>query len=286
MSRALGDRVVGQARLGGGIDADTHAIALESGTTVVLRQPLNTAWDELDRHARVLETVVAHDVPAPRLLAVDATGGDAGRPSLLMSLLPGTARLPEVADDDYLRSLAQMAAALHSVTGPGLEWMGDRVDRVRTLVSEPPPRELDEPAMRAWEALGADPEALGESTGCLTHVDFWSGNTLRERTTVTGVIDWSNAATGRPEVDVAECAFDLSVSRGLAVGRRFIALYGELTESALESVEAWLAVCVVRSTDLAEWLPGWAGLGLDVASELAFQRRERVLEAALEGLRG
>lgn len=273
-------------RLGGGIDADTHAVTLASGETVVLRQPLNTEWDELDRHARVLDTVVAHGVPAPRVLAVDATGESAGRPSLVMSRLAGTATLPEIANDDYLRSLAQMAATLHAVTGPTLTWMGDRVARVRTLVAEAPTRELDRPALVAWEALGGRPDALGESEHCLTHVDFWSGNTLRDDSRVVGVIDWSNAATGRPEVDVAECAFDLSVSRGLDVGRRFIALYRELSGKPLEAIDGWLAVCVVRSTDLDQWVPGWAGLGLEVAPELAFARREAVLEAALEALRG
>jgi len=129
-------------------------------------------------------------------------------------------------------------------------------------------------------------EALGESARCLTHVDYWSGNTLRDGSRVTGVIDWSSAATGRPEVDVAECAFDLTVSRGAEVGARFIRLYKAVTGEPLESLDAWLAVCVVRSTDLDQWLPGWSGLGLEVEAEAAFSRRDQVLRAVLSALRG
>lgn len=284
--RALGTRVVAHARLGGGIDADTYSLTLGSGETVVLRQPQDSDWDDLDRHARVLEAVTAAGVPAPRLLAVDGRGEAAGRPSLVMSMLSGTAALPPTADDRWLRSLAEAAAALHDVSGPGLAWLGDRVERMRTLVAADPPREVDGPAGAAWDALAADPTVLGESVACLVHVDFWSGNTLRDGSQVTGVIDWSQAALGRPEVDVAECAFDLTVSRGPEVGARFIQLYRAVTGRPLEAIDAWMAVSVVRSTDLDQWLPGWSDLGLKVEAELAFSRRERVLSAAMAALRG
>jgi aminoglycoside phosphotransferase (APT) family kinase protein len=255
---------------------------------VVLRQPRTPEWDDLDHHAAVLAAVHSAGVLAPRPLAVDATGEAAGRPSLVMERMPGEANLPAVASDTWLRSLAGGAADIHRTSVAGLDWLPDRVARVQTALGQPIPDEFTVEADRElWSHLAALPQERyrGAADG-LVHMDFWSGNTLRDGDVVVGVVDWAQACRGPAEVDVAECALDLWLSRGQEVAARFIDTCRDTSGCGLEALDTWLAVSLLRSYDYERWLPGWLDLGLDVTLEQVRERRESVRTAVEAGFRG
>jgi Ser/Thr protein kinase RdoA (MazF antagonist) len=66
-----------------------------------------------------LTVAEAHQLAAPRLLAVDLDGNTAGRPALLMTALAGSSTIPAVASVARLQALGAAAATLHRVaTGP------------------------------------------------------------------------------------------------------------------------------------------------------------------------
>jgi aminoglycoside phosphotransferase (APT) family kinase protein len=95
-------------------DGDSYSLVLRSFVKPFF---VKHAPGLLTREADVLRLLAGTDVPAARLVAVDATAEHCDRPSLLMSLLPG--RL--VVDDDAAgvarRSelLAGQLAAVHAV---------------------------------------------------------------------------------------------------------------------------------------------------------------------------
>jgi hypothetical protein len=89
-------------------------------TQAVLRlgDPDHPEW--LATEAAALALANDHNLAAPRLLGVDLVG-PAGMLAVLMTVLPGTSRIPAVASTERLRALGAAAAAMHAVPlAPGL----------------------------------------------------------------------------------------------------------------------------------------------------------------------
>jgi hypothetical protein len=95
---ALGSnaQVLAASRLIGGLTADMDRLTIAAGRSrfdVVLRRWSDSKWANwatglLDRETAGLTALAGHDLPVPRLLAVDRTGEQAGVPCLLMTALP------------------------------------------------------------------------------------------------------------------------------------------------------------------------------------------------------
>jgi aminoglycoside phosphotransferase (APT) family kinase protein len=156
----------------------------------------------LATEAAALGFAEAHQLAAPRLLAVDLDGTTAGRPALLMTVLAGTSTIPAVASVARLRALGAAAATLHRVT------TGPRPDlplRTRPLA------DVDFAAMR--RATGSSPllEAAADRVNqvpmrqtepVLVHDDLWQGNTLWSGERCVGMVDWDAAGVDHPGIDL------------------------------------------------------------------------------------
>jgi aminoglycoside phosphotransferase (APT) family kinase protein len=89
----------------------------------VLRVGDTSSRQLLATEAAALRFAEAHQLAAPRPLAVDLDGAAAGVPVLLMTVLAGSSTIPAVASTARLRALGAAAAALHAVVTsprPGL----------------------------------------------------------------------------------------------------------------------------------------------------------------------
>ena len=87
-------------------DADgTDEVVLKTGdvTTDLDRRQLITT-------VAALELAADHALPAPRLIAADLDGSAAGTMAVLMTVLPGSSRIPRVASAARLRALGGAAA--------------------------------------------------------------------------------------------------------------------------------------------------------------------------------
>ncbi len=85
------------------------------------------------REARALRLVAGLEVPTPRLLALDATGAQAGVPAVLMSRLPGRVDWWPRDLDGWLGRLAGLLPPIHAACDfhPGnVLWRGGRVTGV------------------------------------------------------------------------------------------------------------------------------------------------------------
>jgi hypothetical protein len=97
----------------------------------VLRVGDASGRQRLATEAAALLFAEGHRLPAPRLLAADPDGDAAGRPALLMTLLPGTSTIPRTASVARLRAAGAAAARIHAVPAAPRPDLPSRVRRPR-----------------------------------------------------------------------------------------------------------------------------------------------------------
>ncbi|MFE2934498.1 alpha/beta fold hydrolase [Streptomyces sp. NPDC059278] len=218
-----GRSVAGSRLLVGGWSSQMRRLTLDDGTDLVQRTFVKPFFRHhgpglLNRKASVLALLAGQDsIPAPGLVAVDATAEHCDHPTLLMSALPGRVR---VDGDDLDRRLDLLAAQLVRVHGvvpaerprPYQAWTSP--ERVRT-----PDGPLWE---RAVDVIRRDPPP---HEGRFLHRDFHPGNVLFAGTgpelRITGVVDWVETSWGPADLDVAHCSTALALLHGPAYGLDF-----------------------------------------------------------------
>jgi len=177
----------------------------------------------------------------------------------------------------WLRQMAQMLARIHAlgIEGKPFESWLDR----RQL--SPPP---DASRADVWrEAIALVAGERAPTRTCFLHHDYQHFNMLWSRERLTGVVDWIEACTGPPEVDVGHCRLNLTVLFSAGVADRFRAIYE--AESG-HTVDAWWDVHALLS-----YGPSWKQflpIQIDGRAPLDVEgmtgRMEEVLERALRRL--
>jgi aminoglycoside phosphotransferase (APT) family kinase protein len=256
---------------------------------------------DLDRRQLIttvaaLELAADHALPAPRLIAADLDGSAAGTAAILMTVLPGSSKIPRVASAGRLRALGAAAGALASVAlapRPGLEL------RTRSLY------DMDFAAWRrsagtsqllarAEERIASLPVPDGELV--FVHGDLWQGNTVWIGDSCSGMIDWDAAGAGSPGIDLGTLRSDVALffgssplaSTGLPAADEVLAGWQQAAGRPAEHVAYWdaaAALCTVG--DMSYCLPGdmlgEAGRP-DLNAALLTARRDAFLAAALDEL--
>jgi aminoglycoside phosphotransferase (APT) family kinase protein len=199
-----GARVVGWKRLTGGLTSIVHRLTVERNgrrEEYVLRWWVpDSEWEHWIARAVALETAVlttleGSDIPAPRVIGSTTDAALAG-PAVLMTRLPGKVHLMPRDRERWLRQMAQMLARIHALALDGKpfeSWLD------RSQLSPPP----DASRADVWrEAIALVAEARAPTRTCFLHRDYQHFNMLWSRERLTGVVDWSEACIGPPEVDV------------------------------------------------------------------------------------
>jgi aminoglycoside phosphotransferase (APT) family kinase protein len=261
-------------------------LRIDRGGTVleaVLRVGDTHSRQLLATEAAALTFAEAHQLAAPRLLAVDLDGAAAGRPALLMTVLAGTSTIPAVASVTRLQALGAAAATLHRVaTGPG----PDLPLRTRPLA------DVDFAAMR--RATGSSPllEAAAEHLNqlpmpqagtVLVHGDLWQGNTLWTGDRCVGILDWDAAGVGHPGIDLGTLRLDAAVVFGLPAAAEVLEGWQQATGQTADAMAYWdLVAALTTPTDMATWLPVVHDHGrVDLDAATLNRRRDAFLHAAL-----
>jgi aminoglycoside phosphotransferase (APT) family kinase protein len=261
-------------------------LRIDRGGTVleaVLRVGDSHSRQLLATEAAALGFAEAHQLAAPRLLAVDLDGATAGRPALLMTALAGTSTIPAVATVTRLRALGATAATLHTMaTGPG----PDLPLRIRPLA------DVDFAAMR--QATGSSPllEAAAErvdqlpmpqAATVLIHGDLWQGNTLWSGERCVGMVDWDAAGVGHPGIDLGTLRLDAAILFGLPAAAEVLEGWQQATGQAADTMAYWdLVAALTTPTDMATWLPVAHDHGrIDLDATTLNSRRDAFLHSAL-----
>ncbi|MEU9461686.1 alpha/beta fold hydrolase [Streptomyces sp. NPDC048312] len=282
-----GRSVADSRLLAGGWSSQMRRLTLDDGTDLVQRTFVKPFFRHhgsglLNREASVLALLAEQDsVPAPGLVAVDATAEHCDHPTLLMSALPGRVR---VDGDDLDRRLDLLAAQLVRVHGVV------PAERPRTYQAWTSPERVRTPDGPLWEravdVIRRDPPPY---EGRFLHRDFHPGNVLFAGTgpelRITGVVDWVETSWGPADLDVAHCSTALALLHGPAYGLDFRDRYeargGHGLATGPDHLYWRLLDALHYCPDAAKLAGPWRELGRDdLTPELLGER----LEAYVAGL--
>ena len=167
-------------------------------------------------------------VPTPLLLALDASGSQAGVPALVMSRLAGRVDWWPEKVDPWVGKLAELLTVIHGTLLPPTNNSSADSGPMPTFSPygqssyEPPPWAR---WPRTWErAFEIFHMPAPEGERVFIQRDFHPGNVLWRRGSVSGVVDWQAACVGPPAVDMGHCRTNL-FRFGLDVAGRFTTLW-------------------------------------------------------------
>ena len=216
-----GSRVDESAEFGHGTSSEVTALDVVDRDgerqALVLRRFVDDGWlarepDLAVREAAVLEALAASPVPAPALVALDATGADAGVPTVLTRRLPGTVVTTPPDLGRWLHGLVDLLATIHATPIPaGLRPYRPWYATTRAL--EPPAWSHDGPAWAAAISRARAPAPVG--TSVFLHRDFNPTNVLWVHDRVSGVVDWVEASAGPAGADLGHCRCNLAMELSL-----------------------------------------------------------------------
>ncbi|MDV7216312.1 alpha/beta fold hydrolase [Streptomyces prunicolor] len=289
VAKQLGDglAVADMRPLYGGWSSQMRRLSLDDGTDLVQRTFVKPFFRHhgpglLAREASVLALLAGQEgVPAPELVAVDATAEHCDHPTLLMSALPGRVRVDAADLDRRLDLLAAQLVRVHGVVPderPRTYQAWTSAERVRT-----PDGALWE---RAVDVIRRDPPPY---EGRFLHRDFHPGNVLftgaGPELRITGVVDWVETSWGPADLDVAHCSTALALLHGPEHGLHFRERYeahggGQLADDP-DHLYWRLLDALHYCPDAAKLAGPWRDLGRDdLTSEVLAER----LEAYVDGL--
>jgi aminoglycoside phosphotransferase (APT) family kinase protein len=180
------------------------------------------------------------------------------RPTLVMEWLSGSPCYNSGPIPDFGEQYAAALAALHQRTDllGQLSWLkpyqADLPPAPNSNQELPMQLEAHQTLARVWPITNRNPT-------CLLHGDFWPGNLLWHDGQLQAIVDWEDAATGDPLIDLAISRFDLYWIDSPASMERFTDHYLKLNPIDTRHLAAWDLFAALRIARMAvEDLDGWA----------------------------
>lgn len=220
-----GSPVHAAAVLDGATTVTVHRIDLDDGRRLVAKRfdrPdfLDERPDRALHEAAVLDMLDAGPVPAPRLVAVDGDGSQAGAPTVLMSFVPGTTTLP----DGWVGAMAANLADIHGLDPAPIAWGYQRYNGGEELL------------VPAWasdgglwlEAFTIAGEEPPQAAARFIHRDYHGGNLLWHDGDLAAVLDWLSGCVGPAAADLAHLRVNLALDHDMEAADALLASYTEL----------------------------------------------------------
>jgi len=225
-----GARVVAVRKLTGGLTSRVHELTVDQNgrrSRYVLR-----SWAADHEHkdwilrsiaaeGAVLAALERTDVPAPRLIG-STTEAAASGPALLMTRVPGRVLLMPRDRENWLRQMARLLARIHAVDATAAA--GATFESWLEPDKLTPPADGSRPDIwrSAFALMREDRKPMHR---CFIHRDYQHFNLLWSRERLTGVVDWSGACLGPPDIDVGHCRLNLTLLFSAQIADRFRELY-------------------------------------------------------------
>lgn len=216
-------------------------------------------------------------LPVPRLVGADAHGARTDVPAVLMTRLPGRGVLAPRDLDGFLDRLVEILHAVHEVDVPPGTLNYFRPWGLDTVTA--PPSWSRRPDV--WErAIEIAHRPVPAHERVLVHRDFWPGNVLWRRGTITGVVDWTHACRGPAAADVAHCRGNLALLFGLDVADDFARRYGNAEDLAWHDIADTVSMGD-EGVPSAAWR--WHDAGrTDITPDRIVAVRDAILAEAIE----
>jgi len=263
-----------------GITSDLRLIEVDDRLLVLRRYETHEVLDLIPRlveyEARALTAarrVLRELVPEP--IAFDVTGVRAGRPSLLMTFLPGAPVIHGLAPAQLALPLAQLhGSPLQGDLPRYHHWFDAERVVVPTWTTRPD----------AWSKLvdvvrGREPDA----PHVFLHRDFHPGNLLWHQGELTGIVDWAFSCHGPRGVDVAHTRGNLALVDGVIAADRFLGAYRDLVPT-YEHHPWWDIADLLSGGDQFFGVMAFNAFGADLDVDLLASRADDWAEALADAV--
>ncbi len=243
------------------------------------RQAVLRDQGPFDTEIAALTVAAAHGVSAPRLLA---TAED----NILISVVPGSSKIPTKMEPDRLRAIGAAAAVIHAVELAPTKDLPPRHRPIELVdFDDWRARRTASPLLlAAMEAMGSRAEPPHPTV--LVHGDLWQGNTMWLDGELTAIIDWDCAGVGHPGVDLGSLRGDVALFHGPEYADLILEGWQEQAGREAPDVAYWDVVASLSTPpDVGEWLPNAVDQGRpDLDGPTLNARRDEFLKAALSRL--
>ena len=229
----------------------------------------------LSREFRLLKALGEAGLAVPVVRGLDVSGRILVEPYLVLEYVEGEPLFAPADLDGFLGHLAGQLAAIQviDVGALGLDFLPGQADECIELGRARPAGvkyALDDGCIRP--ALGAHGRPLARNPAGLLHGDYWPGNVLWREGRPAAVIDWEDAMTGDPLLDLAITRLDVGWIFGLEAMETFTRTYRSLVAIDCGDLAYWdlcAALRLVRlvGDDLAGWVGYFEGFGRGDISE-------------------
>ena len=186
----------------------------------------------------MLELLHRSSVPAPVVIATDPTGVCCDVPAMLLTRLAGNPPGPgDRSGDAFCRELAETLVEIHDLDPPAvarLEPYHLYYDRAHAT---PSPWMPDTSVWRQAALAVRRPPPPGASR--FIHRDYHPENTLWLGGHLTGVVDWTQASSGPPGLDLGHMRWNLVADHGQRVADRFLDCYRSITGRLCDDQPYW-----------------------------------------------
>lgn len=234
--------------LHGGVSAIMHAVTVQANGRfhhIIVRQHSHKETAVREYHLLAHLSTTKLPVPAPLLL--DENGRYLGRPTLLLTHLPGTLPFTTEHPAAFARQLAEAMATIHQTTLPkNVAQLLPAHAGICAELERKRPYSLPFPIDQIEQRLAAHPTSAPLNTPTLLHGDLWPGNTLWQDGRLTAVIDWEDAMVGDPLIDFAQTRSELVWMMGWPVMENFSRHYLALTHIDTTYLPYWDLCAVLR----------------------------------------
>lgn len=258
------------------LHADQGPWRVVAGAEYVLRAPTpRVGASMIATGAVALQMAEKHGLPAPRLVAADLSGAEAGVPASLETLVAGTTTWP-TGTPASLRAAGATLARLHGVAMTPQEHLPFR----------PRPIAVDDFAADRRTGRMSTTSLLKQADDLITahglpsettvylHGDVWPGNLVWNNNGVAALIDWKTAGVGAPGVDLSELRKQVAITFGPDAPAHVVTGWQQATGRTAVHVAYWDAVAALNTpTNLSDW-----------GTTDATARRDAFLQRALQQL--
>jgi aminoglycoside phosphotransferase (APT) family kinase protein len=243
------------------------------------RQAVQREDGPFETEIAALTVAAANGVPVPRVLAT-------GEKELLISVVPGSSRIPKEPEPGRLQAIGAAAASIHAVELAPTKDLPSRHRPIELVdFDDWRARRTASPLLlAAMEAVESRPEPPHPPV--LVHGDLWQGNTMWLDGSLVAIIDWDCAGVGHPGVDLGSLRCDAALFFGPEFADLVLAGWRERSGRQALDVAYWDVVASLSTPpDVGEWIPNAVGQGRDdLDGPTLTARRDEFLRAALNRL--
>lgn len=220
-----------------------------AGAQYVLRAPTpRIEAPMIATAAAALQVAAQHHLPAPRLIAADLSGSEAGVPATVETLVPGTSTW-SAGTPESLRAAGAALAQLHSL----------ELDPQEHLPFRPRPIAVDDFALDRRTGRMPTTPLLSQADTLITahgrpvattvflHGDVWPGNLVWTDNRVGAFIDWKTAGVGAPGVDLSELRKQAAISFGPEAPTHVLTGWQQAADTPAHHVAYWDAVAALNT---------------------------------------